>query len=177
MLTILEVERFNPKIHLADLQSFSCGEEEWSLEVSDWIKGRHGGVLDDIREHGTEVWLYGNQDVGLIGFGSLGGMKWAYPGKNSKKQPISIIPNLAIQKSFHGLPVGDRNNRYSVQILDHLRFEAAKHAERAPAIGLYVHPGNKKALAFYTSRGFVSWSSRWTNPANELAYPGMLLNL
>jgi hypothetical protein len=96
----LDVVEFDPDVHLPDLQDFNCGDEEWSIEVADWIKGRPGGVLDDIREYHTEVWLYGHQELGFVGFGSLGAMEWAYPSKNSKNKPISIIPNLAVHRKF-----------------------------------------------------------------------------
>lgn len=125
-------------INLPAVQAFDCGTEPWELEVSDWIKGKPNGVLDDLkRTGGCEVWLYGTPQDGLIGFASLSEPSWGYPAKHDPKP--NLIPMLGIQKRYWGEPAGPKEDRYARQIMDDVIAEARTHIERAPVLVLYVH--------------------------------------
>jgi len=65
--------------------------------------------------------------------------------------PISLIPSVGIQTAFQGGPRDAAyEDKYSTQILGHLVVEARrKLGERQPFLGLYVHPGNLRAIKCY----------------------------
>jgi ribosomal protein S18 acetylase RimI-like enzyme len=70
---------------------------------------------------------------------------------------------LGIDHRFHGQPP-DPQQRYSNQILSHLRFEAIQlfksHQESGrsilPLLSLYVHRENHRAIRLYEKFGFVA---------------------
>ena len=92
MPDVLQKIRFTSAL-LPKVQQFDCGDEPWEREVSDWIKGGPGGVLDDL-QRGCEVWLYANNSGELVGFGSLAASRWNWPSPTDPRVPISLIPNL-----------------------------------------------------------------------------------
>jgi hypothetical protein len=126
-----------------------------------------------------------NNDI--VGYGSLAISKWpdpmADPGLLQKvpklpKVPINLIPAVGINRQFQGQPAGSPpEERYSKQILDHLIMEATRQPA-TPVLGLYVHPGNAKAIRFYEKNGFITWNSqRYVNQETGVVYQGMLLFL
>src|SRR5262249_50409861 len=163
MPILLSKRPFQPAdIYLPAVQNFDCGTEPWELEVSDWIKGKPGGVLDDLNRAGScEVWLYGTAEDGLVGFASLSEPSWGYPNRSDPKP--NLIPMLGIQRQFRGKPDGLKGDRYSAQIMDDIIAEARKHMERVPAIVLYVHPNNLRAIQFYRDTGFQDYHRTFTD--------------
>jgi len=169
----LEKSIFTPsQIHLPAVQAFDCGTDPWELEVSDWIKGQ--GVLDDMqRSSGCEVWRYGNEELGFVGFGSLSEPSWSYPGKGDPRP--NLIPMVGIQSRFRGMPPGPKQERYAWQIMDDLQSEAKRHLERAPVLVLYVHPDNQRAIHFYEEYGFEWYTRTYTDNATHVVYKTMAL--
>jgi GNAT superfamily N-acetyltransferase len=141
---------------LPAVQGFDCGDRPWEREVSAWIRNDGiDGVLVDMEQRGTDVWLYATDDGNLIGFGSLGASAWNYPKPSSERIILNLIPYLGIQRRFQGQPIGaPRSERYAAQILDHLIFEASSHIERAPILALKVHRDNVRAIRAYETAGF-----------------------
>jgi len=91
------------------------------------------------RKGKLSVWLHVNEAGDLVGYSALGTSNWEWPTVADPRVPISVIPNVAIQKRFWGCPKDDPP-RYSKQILEHLVFEARKQVDRHPLLGLFVHP-------------------------------------
>jgi GNAT superfamily N-acetyltransferase len=133
----------------APLSGFSCGIEEWHLELNEWICTQK--VLDSITQRGTKVWVYYlNNDI--VGYGSLGVTERPPPppGKNRR---FSIIPYLAVQTTYHGQPYGAlRDDKFAGQIMNDLILKARQLGH--PQLILYVHPKNDQAKAFYDKFGF-----------------------
>ncbi|MDA1054122.1 MAG: GNAT family N-acetyltransferase [Planctomycetota bacterium] len=140
---------------IADVQTFDCGSERWSIEVSEWLKGRPEGdcSLSSIKK-GTDVWLYKDADE-LIGFGSLGTTFWKWPTPNGPKTQIGIIPACAVQTQFQHKPDGvPREERYSYLIMGDL-IQCARDNGYG-ILGLFVESENGRARSFYTKLGFTA---------------------
>jgi hypothetical protein len=164
------------------VRDFDCGSEPWEQPLNAWIKAgtevRNGALFERNQAAGKgkrlDVWLHVNQADELVGYSSLGESNWRWPLPSDPRVPISIIPNVAIQKRFHGKP--DDPPRYSKQILDHLVFEARRQTHRHPLIGLYVDPRNAVAVKVYRREGFQDFQT-YTDPADGVTYQGMILKL
>lgn len=181
MPDLLKKRLFQPRdiLHPA-VQSFYCGNEPWEREVSDWIKGgpdgQSGVIVDMQRPSGCEVWLYRTQNNILVGFGSLSEPPWPYPLKGDPHP--NLIPMLGVRREFWGEPRDvPKAERYSAQIMDDLQNEARKHSDRSPAIVLYVHPDNARAIKFYKEAGFDFYTRKWRDPATNVVYRTMRLHL
>jgi ribosomal protein S18 acetylase RimI-like enzyme len=163
---------------LAAIQGFWCGGADWEVEVSNWIRGVG---LDSVLEYDElpdcQIWLYGTAEHGLVGFSSLKRTRWRWPTQADRAVTLSMIPMLGIQYQFRGQPHGESERRFADQILDDVIHEAMQHRERQPLLGLYVHPMNARAIAFYRRAGFTDFDKTWTNPETGLIYPSMLLDL
>lgn len=173
-------------LQLPAVQQIDCGNAPWEREVADWIADRiPDGVLHDTRHYRTEVWLYATEDDGLIGFGSLGVTKWQLSPGNPRVR-LYIIPNLGLDRRFHGQPDDGSEDRFSNQIMDHLISEARTRAAAAmgqpgacePLLGLFVHPQNHKARHIYIDRfNFAETTVTNHNDETGVDYEGLLLNL
>jgi hypothetical protein len=160
------------------LADFDCGDEPWQKPLADWIKAPPGvknGALHELskRKGKLEVWLHVNKSHEIVAYSALGVSNWEWPTSADPRVPISVIPNLAIQVKFWGKPVDPP--RYSKQILDHLIFEARKHSERQPLLGLFVDPRNERAIRAYQRAGFQTYFRRYADDGVE--YQSMLLKL
>jgi GNAT superfamily N-acetyltransferase len=155
------------------VQQFYFGDRYWELEIERWIKHE---VTVTIAQYGTQVWLYATEDDGLVGFGSLGATRWRWPLPTDSRVPINIIPAVGIDKRFWGEPSGEGERRFSDQILDHLIYEARQRQDRRPALGLFVHTGNHRAIRVYERAGFTRFSQTYTNEDGE-NYISMVLEL
>ena len=154
MSETLQKVPFTPE-HLGVTQAFYCGDEPWEIEVSDWIKGKPGGVIDTIRRFKCEVWLYVTPQSGLIGFGSLGRSNWEWPTLESPRQQISIIPMLGIQKQF-----------MTAETADKLAQPRRKCFPIGPEIGAHTRPSGVELHCHMSSRNA---SQVPTEPANYLS--------
>jgi ribosomal protein S18 acetylase RimI-like enzyme len=164
---------------LSVVQDFACGDETWELPLARWIKAApsvKNGALGQMRKSKgkLEVWLHVNEADEVVGYSSLGQSNWEWPSANDPRVPISVIPYVAIQEQFWGQPKADPP-RYSRQILDHLIFEAAKHVERHPLLGLFVDPRNTRAISAYKKAGFEEYFRAFLDDGIE--YRSMLLKL
>ena len=162
------------------VQTFFCGDQPWEQEVSAWIRNDGpDGVLADMHERGTDVWLYATDIGEVVGFGSLGLSVWNYPKPSSARVMLNLIPYLGIQRRFQGKPADvPRSERFSAQILDHLIFEASSHLERAPILALKVHRGNIRAIRVYEAAGFRHFPERRSDFAlGKQIYCRMTLDL
>jgi hypothetical protein len=61
----------------ARLVGFSCGNDDWSRHVGEWIRGSE--VLDSMERYGTKVWLFETIGGDIVGFGSVGLCRWRWP--------------------------------------------------------------------------------------------------
>jgi GNAT superfamily N-acetyltransferase len=145
---------------LPDVQDFDCGDKPYEKEVSDWLKGPEEPdkdcAVNSIKHPAkpSRVWLY-KLDEKIVGFGALAKSEWRWPGKNKDPYiPLSVIIWVAVQKEFWGKPEGTGEEKYSVQILDDLLAEAEEDAKTHPALGLFVHKDNGRAIKFYKNAGF-----------------------
>lgn len=147
-------EVFSPELHSDVVAEFDCGQEEWQLAVSNWIKGTDptDAAVTDIATRGTQVWLYWDEQENLVGFGSLGLHHWTLPPYGKKKVPVVIIPSVAVAMAYWGQPPDDP---YSLQIMDDLHDEAQRYVETHRALVLCVHPANARAIKFYRRYGFA----------------------
>ncbi len=162
---------------LPAVQNFNCGSESWALEVSEDLKNPYR-IAAWVKAGTMDAWLYVTDQDELVGFGTLSGRYWRYPDpKKSPRQPISVITDVAVDIIFQGQPKLPSVKHYSDQILDHLRFEASKFAERLPVLGLMVHPENEKAIHWYVKVGFVRLEGDWIHPNTQVAYWRMAIDL
>src|SRR5262249_17398828 len=123
---------------LPHVEDFDCGDEDWEKPLAAWIKAapqvKNGALHEARKSKGKlEVWLHVNGLGDVVGYSSLGPSKWPWPLPEDPPTPISVIPYVAIQRRYWGQPADDPP-RYSIQILDHLIFEACRHAERSPLL-------------------------------------------
>lgn len=169
--------------------------EPWEEEVNNWIKADEAnpdGALACIKRKGKnkcDVWLYVLQGAAdnpyeVVGYAALGASKWPPADHEVSTQGSigkmpALILNVGIQTAYQGGPRGAPvSEKYSTQILDDLVIEArAKLAERQPFLGLYVHPGNHRAIAKYKSYGFEPFANTWTNDETGVVYQSMILSL
>lgn len=96
-------------------------------------------------------------------FSSLGQSNW---NDNPK---ISVIPNIAIDSHFQG-------RGYFREMMEHCVNEAieAQKEGRAPLLGLYVHPANRKAIEIYTRFGFEMFAQTYFDQASNTTYLAMI---
>ena len=153
MAGALDRELFSPELHLAELQQFRCGNAPYQQVSSAWIRATdpHDSVLKDIEQYQTRVWIYRDEDRRIIGFAALGTTFWS-PAPKAKRLPVVIIPHIAVDAEFWGVPLGDP---YADQILDDIRSTAAEYRETHPLLVLAVWPENHRAIRFYERNGFV----------------------
>lgn len=144
--------------------------------MTEWIKGAPYGVFDH-QAAGGEVWLYANDAQEIVGFGALGETTWRWPTNKDRPRRLSIIPALGVDRRFHGQPAGPPGERFSSQILLDLVYEATRHTERDPVLGLFVHPQNTRAIRFYERAGFVPFFRTYTDPQSGVVYRSMVLKL
>lgn len=161
---------------LSAVQEFYCGDESWEQEVAAWIKGTPPGVLEDMAR-GCEVWLYITEEDGLVGFGSLAPSRWKWPTLDDPRVPINIIPMLGVQRQFWGQPNDPGVKTFAARILDDLIYEARRHRERQPLLGLFVHSRNTRARRAYKRAGFEDFLLTYTDPDTGTVYRSMVLKL
>ena len=141
------------------LVGFSCGDDEWSKHVSEWIL--RSDVLDSINKRGTCVWLFETAQAEVVGFASIGTTVWRWPPPDGERTTVVLIPMLGLDQRFHGQP-SDPTWRYSRQIMSHLLAESEriarewkKDSEQKPEwLVLMVHRDNTRAIRFYEQCGF-----------------------
>jgi GNAT superfamily N-acetyltransferase len=125
-------------------------------------------------EKGTTVWLFGSSQGDLVGFGSLGKTRWAYPDPAGKKRFLALIPAVAIQRPFWGKPEGPPEHRYSSQILQFLLARAQEMPDVEPAVGLFVHPDNQAAIRLYQRFGFAAYPHQYVDATTKVTYVAMV---
>jgi hypothetical protein len=163
---------------LGAVADFDCGNEGWEKPLAEWVKAgpkvRNGALYEIKKRKGKlQVWPHINQADELVGYSSLGESSWEWPLPDDPRVPVSIIPNVAIQRRFWGKP--DDPPRYSRQIFDHLVFEARTHTGRHPLLGLYVDPRNVRAIKAYHNAGFTDFHRHYQDEGIE--YVSMILKL
>lgn len=136
------------------LVGFSCGETTQGRYCTQWILG--SDVLDSMKK-GTKVWLFRKGDGEVVGYGSLGIVRWRWPLPDGDHTNNLYIPMLGIDKRFHGQPA-DREWRYSHQIVKHLIGVAEVFNQQSPKpvdwLLLMVAPDNQGAIRLYEQFGF-----------------------
>jgi hypothetical protein len=169
--------------HLPKLQDFDCGTEDYEREVAHWIKNAGPDcVLNEMAKYpNLRVWLYVLlESLDIVGFGSLGQMRWDLSELKEDRRLVSIIPNMGIRGEFHHKPVEavDKFDRFSSQIISDLIAKAKDGENHPDLLGLYVHPENLGAIKLYERHGFVRMKKvKWKNPDTGVYYPGMLRRL
>lgn len=140
------------------LAGFSCGDEEWSKLVTEWVLG--SDVLDSLKR-GSRVWLFETEAGAIIGFGSVGTSVWRWPPPDGAKTTIVLIPMLGIDARYRGRPT-DPEWRYSRQVMAHLISEGEQinrnwtgnTSERPEWLALMVRRDNARAIKLYEQFGF-----------------------
>ena len=158
MTPLLESTEFLPD-DLSVVANFNCGAEPWSLAMANWIKSPPTAKFSKkYSSRDTIVWLYYRPDGDLVGFGSLGTVRWKI---DNKQHIFSIIPALAIQTKYQHLPHYDKhdiNPSFSHQILLDL-LERAR-LQSPDDVVLWVHQDNHKAITLYQKHfGFEEFPS------------------
>ena len=171
-------------LDLPEVQAFSCGPDRWDIEVATWIKSRSGSnsALEDMRQFGTEVWLYRTEEGELVGCASLGENTWSFPPPKGPKMLINYIPFMGLVQAFQGKPDGvAKDDKFAYQIIDDvIEYAVEKTAGRpdlSPAVGLSVDRDNKRAIRFYMNRGFVDAKTPRTDKTTNVVYDRMFLNI
>jgi len=188
MPTILKTIAFEEGF-LPLVADFDCAEGVpatfWEDEINEWIRmdpAAEDGALFWMTQ-GTEVWLYLTAEDEVVGYGSLCQSNWPDPAviekvKKVKRVPISLIPAVGINRRFQGGPEGAaKSQKYSTKIMNHLVFEARKHAERQPFLGLYVDPRNERAIRLYRRMQFQDFAQKYRHEKAGVDYPSMILKL
>jgi GNAT superfamily N-acetyltransferase len=165
MPDLLRFVRFTPDL-LGEVRDFDYGDEPYQRELADWMRNDAVQAL----ERGTKIWLYVNQAVEIVGYGSLGVTRWKYPEPTSRRTELVIVPAVALRKAFWGKPDGPPEDRYSSQIMRHLLDEAGDWPGQLPAVALFVHPDNLAAIKLYERFGFRAFSHTYTDPATQGTY-------
>ncbi len=135
---------------LEAVSNFDCGTDHWAMMASDWIKQSppFRGALLSMQKRGTSVWLHFLDICGddyLVGFSSLGTVRWRLPSEGDSEKEASYIPMLAVSKQFQGLSpyitvetasstavvcggkdTIERKTNISCLIMDHLFLEAKR---------------------------------------------------
>ena len=157
---------------MSKLAEIDYGGEVFEVEMRDWIGG---DAAEAMQIYKTRVWACSNAANNLIGFASLGKTQWRWKGKKAEREPLAIIPAVGLGTAFRGLPEGaDRAGRYSHQIIGFILGEAQRTG--LPAVGLFVHPDNARAIRLYTdSFQFVRLTHvKSPNPQTRVDYPGYI---
>jgi hypothetical protein len=150
MPDLLQPVAFAPEL-LDEVRDFDCGEEPYQKELAAWL------LQDAIPAlaRGTRVWLYANQMNEVVGYGSLGLTRWKYPGADSPRTGLIIIPAVAIRRAFWGKPEGARSRlfgpercQWSRGQLADIRIGCIKDSEGpdTPELLIQPHPGRRAAL-------------------------------
>jgi len=176
----LEITLFTDEL-LPLLSDFECGPEDYQEEVAEWIRGqRPRTVLDAIhsRSKPTHVWLYSTLVDGVVGYGSLCASNWSSVPGGRRDMPIVLIPNAALKTRFQHYPPGAApEDRYSTQIMEHLKYEARNFPRQLPLLGLFVHPNNVAARKLYLRVGFTDYDQTYYDEEKDVTYQGMILKL
>lgn len=155
MAPLLSVQPFSAA-PLPEVQDFQCGDDRWDVEVADWIKAppdHEESAVNYMLSRGTEVWLYRDDEGGIVGYGSLGKNEWSWPFPKGKKQTITIIPFFGIDKRYQGLPRNaPRDERFAYRIIGNLIRKACGYG--SAIVGLLVDRDNVRAIKFYQNVGF-----------------------
>lgn len=156
------------------IRNFDFGDEPYQKELGQWI-------IDDAEQamaRGTKVWIYVNQADQIVGYGSLGQTNWKYPEPNSNKVTVAIVPAVAIRKEFWGEPkTGDKEEKYSSQIMRELIRQAIEWNASFGAVGLFVHPENLAAIKLYERFGFKRFYRNYEDKQKKVTYLGYVLPL
>lgn len=135
------------------VSGLSFGRDEPGIAAAEWIQD---GTFQSVRRElnrGTQVWLYRNATGAVVGFGSLGTIRWDFGGEYRK---IQFIPMLGIVAGHQGLPKPDSGTpKYCHQLIAHLIAEAQVRASESSYLGLSVRPDNRRAIRLYERAGFV----------------------
>ena len=159
-----------------DLVGFSCGDSDVGRACTQWILG--SDVLDSMLR-GTTVWLYRNQAEEVVGFGSLGPIRWRWPLPDGSYTNLLIIPMLGIDERFQGQPL-DEEWRYSHQVMNHLVYAALQMSSEAKKpiewLLLLVHPENHRAIKLYENFDFLLIPDVTRGPAEHVVMRHRLCN-
>ncbi|SRR5258706_999544 len=176
----LDITPFTDEL-LPLVSDFDCGSEDYQEEVAEWIRGqRPGTVLDAIhsRRRPARVWLYSTPVDGIVGYGSLGPSNWTSRRGGPRDMPIVVIPNAGLKRQFQRYPPdAAREERYSTQIMEHLKYEARNFPRQLPLLGLFVHPNNEAARILYARVGFTDYDQTYYDEEKDVTYQGMILKL
>lgn len=167
----LAAQRFDES-RLALVADLDCGDDKFGQVATDWIRcvEESDSALSDIRNRGTQVWLYyENEGSGLVGFGSVGTTTRKH---RRRTQTWAVIPHIGIDVAFRQCPEGAPwNERYSAQIMLHL-IQLAKSLSTDDKLLLYVHTENFGARKLYDRLGFTALGQ-----PNPHQYQKMMLSL
>jgi len=141
-----------------DLVGFSCGDSTSGRLCTEWVSG--SGVLESLKLK-TKVWIYRNQTENVVGYSSVGFVKWHWPLLDGAYTTVLYIPMIGIDQRYHGQP-SEKEWRYSHQIMNHLisschRMNGERKQElKQPVewLTLKVLPDNAGAIRLYNQFGF-----------------------
>lgn len=160
---------YSPADTLDFMRDFDYGDEPYQRELANWIVEEATEAI----ARGTKVWLYRNSADVIVGYGSLGQTNWRYPEASSKRVAVPVIPAVALRRQFWGQPAtGNRDERYSSQIVADLLRRALAWPGDLPAVGLYVHPENVGAILLYERFEFRRFHTAYKDPINGMMYLG-----
>lgn len=137
-----------------DLVGFSCGDSMSGRLCTEWISG--SGVFDSLKRK-TKVWIYRNQTDNVVGYSSVGFVKWRWPLPDGDYTTVLYIPMVGIDQKYHGQPP-EKEWRYSHQIMNHLisSCQQLNRERKHPVewLTLKVLPDNAGAIRLYNQFDF-----------------------
>ena len=154
----------------AKVAAFDCGPQPWEKQIGDWLRS------DDPSESAVacvrrneNVWLYVNDSGDLVGMGSLGIGRLAWPKPSSKLVAASSIPMLGVDAKYQGSGFGGK-------ILSDLVATALLEAHIRPQLVLYVHESNVRALDFCRKHNFIEHGKPWLDRSTGWLNKRMVLD-
>jgi len=174
MLSHLTKKVFSEAL-LPEVNDFECGTNNWSRDVSDWIKN---DAIRLMERRKTAVWLYENEEHHQVGYGSLGVTIWPLVFPEDPKKRLQILPSLGVRSAF-------QNRGYAKEICADLIKEAQEFFDKErqggrelyPFLGLFVHPENHIAKAVYQSLGFRRYHFKSHDRILNIDYESMIIFL
>jgi GNAT superfamily N-acetyltransferase len=145
----LQIRRLQPA-HKDACQGFSCGNEEWQREVSDyltrkyWLPGRS-------QEEALVAFISGTEDI--YGFGAW---KHTHAEHEGERIPVIRVAYFGVDTRYQGARDAATNQSWTGRLYATLEQQARTHPQSTSDMRfeLYCDHRNEDGLEFWQSRGY-----------------------